>query len=71
MRNPADLTREQLVEIVTGFVRIFYGTEGPDGHWTYAADKQWNGSDVCDEAALLLDQFDLAPGGRGGRAAGR
>ena len=68
MKNPADLTREQLAEIVTCLVRIFYGTESPDGRWTYSADKQWCGADVCDEAALLLDQFDLTPGGR---AAGR
>jgi len=71
MKNPANLTREQLVEIVTRFVRIFYGTEGPDGQWNYSADKQWCGGDICDGAALLLDQFDLAPDGRRGRAASR
>jgi len=66
MKNPADLTHEQLAEVVTRFVQIFYGIEGPDGSWTHAADKQWCGADICDEVALLLDQFDLAPGGRGG-----
>ena len=64
MKNVADLTREELGEIVTGFVQIFYGIEGPNGCWTYVADKQWRGGDVCDEVALLLAQFDLAPGDR-------
>ena len=64
MKNPADLTHQQLVEIVTRFLQIFYGTEGPDGSWTYSTDKQWCGGDVCDEAALLLERFDLSPGGR-------
>jgi len=66
MKNPADLTHEQLVEIVTRFVRIFYGTEGPGGHWTYVADKQWRGGDVRDEAALLLERFGLVPQVKGG-----
>ncbi len=40
MKNPADLPHQQLVEIVTRLVQIFYGTEGPDGHWTYAAGRR-------------------------------
>ncbi len=71
MKNPANLTHEQLAEIVTRLVQIFYGTEGPDGRWTYAADKQWCGADLCDEVALLLERFDLTPSDRGSRAAGR
>ena len=61
MKNPANLYRDELIEIVTGFVQILYGLQHQDGHWTYAADKEWCGGDVCDAAALLLDQFGLVP----------
>ena len=61
MKNPANLTRQQLVEIVTGFARIFYGIEDQDGGWMYTADKEWCGGDVCEAAAFLLDQFGLVP----------
>ena len=60
-RNPANLTHEELVEIATGMVRILYGIEQPDGAWTYASDKPWCGSEVCEAAAALLDRFGLVP----------
>lgn len=61
MKNPSNLTRDELVEITTGLVRILYGWQHPDGSWTYAADKEWCGGDVCEAAALLLDRFGLVP----------
>jgi hypothetical protein len=61
MKNPSNLTREELVEITTGIVRILYGREHADGSWTYSADKEWCGGDVCGAAALLLDRFGLVP----------
>lgn len=61
MKNPAELSRDQLVEIVLGLVRALYGHEREDGTWTYATDKEWCGGDVCDAAALLLDRFGLVP----------
>jgi len=65
MINPATLSHEQLAEIVTGMVQILYGTEQDDGSWTYAADKEWCGGDVCQDAAWLLDRFGLLPEAEG------
>ena len=60
MKNPASLARDQLIEIVTGMLQILYG-RWHDDDWTYAADKEWCGGDVCEAAALLLDRFGLVP----------
>jgi hypothetical protein len=65
MKNPADLNHDQLVYIVTGTLQLLYGVEHEDGSWTYAADKEWRGSDVCEAAAGLLGQFDLFPEAEG------
>ena len=61
MKHPAELPRDQLVEIVVGLVRILYGRQREDGTWTYASDKEWCGGDVCEAAATLLDQHGLTP----------
>jgi hypothetical protein len=61
MKSPASLTRDELVEIVSGLLQILYGLEKGDGSWTYAADKEWSGGDVCQDAAGLLDRFGLVP----------
>ena len=63
MKNPAELPRERLVEIVVGLQRILYGRQRPDGSWSCDAEKQWSGADVCQAVADLLEQFDLTPGG--------
>jgi hypothetical protein len=65
MKNPAALPRDQLVEIATGLQQILYGREHEDGTWSYAADKQWSGADVCEAAAELLGRFDLVPDSKG------
>ena len=65
MKNPADLTREELVDIATGLQQILYGREQADGSWSYRADKQWRGADVCEAAAELLGRFDLVPDDKG------
>ena len=61
MKDPAALPRDQLVEIATGLQQILYGREQADGRWSYRADKQWRGADVCEAAAELLGRFDLVP----------
>jgi hypothetical protein len=61
MKNPAELSRGQLVEIVTGLVRALYGRCHEDGSWAYAADKEWSGGDVCEAAAGLLSRHGLVP----------
>ena len=61
MKNPASLARDQLIEIVTGMLQILYGRWHDDGSWTYAADKEWCGGDICEAAAGLLGKFDLVP----------
>jgi hypothetical protein len=65
MKNPANLTHEELVEIATGLQQILYGREHEDGRWSYQVDKQWSGADVCEAAAELLSRFDLVPDSEG------
>ncbi len=65
MKNPANLTREALLEITTGMVQVLYGREHSDGSWTYAADKDWCGGDVCEAAAGLLGRHGLVPEAEG------
>jgi hypothetical protein len=60
MKNPASLTHEQLVKIAASLQQILYGRH-EDGRWSYRADKQWSGADVCEAAAELLGRFDLVP----------
>jgi len=60
-KSPVDLTHEELVEIVTVLQRALYGREHRDGRWSYDADKQWSGGDVCEAVAELLDRFGLVP----------
>ena len=61
MKNPADLSREELIAISAGLLRVLYGHEDENGTWTYAADKEWSGGDVCEAAASLLGRFGLVP----------
>ena len=61
MKNPANLTREALIEITTGMVQVLYGREHSDGSWTYAGDKDWCGGDVCEAVAGLLSRHGLVP----------
>ena len=65
MKNPANLTRNELIEIAMGLVQILYGVEQPDGSWTFECDKEWSGADVCQDAALLLSQYGLCPDAEG------
>jgi len=61
MKNPRNLAREELAEIVTEGIRILYGAQQEDGSWSYSPDKEWSGADVCHELAALFDRFDLVP----------
>ena len=61
MKNPQDLSRETLVEIVNEGIRILYGTRQEDGSWVYSSDKECSGADVCQELASLFNHFDLLP----------
>jgi hypothetical protein len=61
MKNPADLSRDELIAIAAGLLQILYGREHENGTWTYAADKEWSGGDVCEAAASLLGRFGLVP----------
>jgi hypothetical protein len=65
MKNPANLTRDELIEVVTGLVQILYGIEHQDGQWTYAADIEWDCIFVCEVASGLLDRFGLVPDAEG------
>ncbi|NLS92330.1 MAG: hypothetical protein GXX96_09150 [Planctomycetaceae bacterium] len=61
-KNPAELSRDELLAVVTGVVQILYGNEQEDGSCTYAPDSVWSGADVCESLAALLEQFGLVPG---------
>ena len=61
MKNPARLSHRELAEIATGMLQILYGKEHQDGVWTYAADKEWCGGDICQDAAGLLARYGVMP----------
>jgi len=61
MKNPARLSHGELAQIATGMLQILYGQQHRDGSWTYAADKEWSGGDVCEAAAGLLGHYGLVP----------
>lgn len=62
MKNPEFLTREQLVEIVQVIQEIMY----LDPHsGKFDCDREWSSTDVCQDIALLLDQFELLPSSDG------
>ena len=61
-KNPADRSRDELIAVVTGLLRILYGDVQEDGSWRYSVDKPWSGADVCESLASLLDRFGLVPG---------
>ena len=65
MKSPASLSHDELIEIVNGMLQILYGIPHEDGSWTYAADKDWCGGDVCEGAAMLLAPFGLVPDAEG------
>jgi len=53
MNTPEDLTKEQLVEIVNGFMQSMYG-EGPETEW---------GPDTLDDIADILYKHGLTEDG--------
>ena len=61
MKNPKNLSREELAEIVTEGIRILYGTQQANGSWSYSSGKEWSGADVCQDFASLLERFGLIP----------
>ena len=61
MKNPADLSHDELIAIVSELLRLLYAHQQDDGTWCYATDKQWSGGDVCEAVASLLDRFGLVP----------
>ncbi len=61
MKNPANLSRDELIAVAAGLLQILYGREHENATWTYAADKEWSGGDVCEAAASLLGRFGLVP----------
>jgi hypothetical protein len=61
MKRASDLTREEL-ETIVDTVQQHLHLDMSDGNspvWT--PDKEWDGSDVCEGIALLLDRNGLAP----------
>jgi len=61
MKNPAKLSHGELAEIATRMLQILYGKEHQDGSWTYAADKEWCGGDICQDVAGLLERHGVMP----------
>ena len=65
MKRPADLTREELIDIVDTMQRLLYLSIVDDdadvltAHWT--PHKVWCGTDVCDVMATTLNNYGLCP----------
>lgn len=68
MKDPSVLTHEQLVSIIVRIQQILYFD--PQGG-TIAPDKQWNGADVCQDIAGILDDYGLVPTGFNPAESGR
>jgi hypothetical protein len=58
MKNPIELSRDQLVHIVRLIQEILY----MDPHTgQFDCDREWSAADVCQEVAELLERYDLLP----------
>ena len=60
MRSPSDLSREELIEIISEvqFLLWWDWTAAPDGKWN--ANREWDGETLYYVAAAL-EQRDLCP----------
>ena len=58
MKNPHDLTHDQLAQIVSLIQEILY-QDPHTGH--FDCDREWSGADVCQDLSALLDRYDLLP----------
>jgi len=56
MKDPATLSHAKLAEIVRDLQDSLY----LDGN-SYSDEKDWSGSDVCDQAAWMLNKHGLRP----------
>ncbi len=61
MRTAKDLTRDELVMIVTTLQQALYLDFDADVTKVWIPDKQWDGADICEQLAAELARFDLAP----------
>ena len=62
MRQPQQLTHDELATIVARLQAIFYADQGDDGP-VWNLDKEWHSVDMLVELADVLEQYDLIPNG--------
>jgi hypothetical protein len=61
MKRASDLTREELETIVDTVQQHLHLDMSDSNSPVWTPDKEWDGSDVCEGMALVLDRFGLAP----------
>jgi hypothetical protein len=61
MRTADQLSQGELLGIVQAMQRRLYLDRDDQGAEFWNPDKPWNGSDVCQDLASILDQYGLVP----------
>jgi hypothetical protein len=61
MRQPEDLSRPELVELVTRLQQALYQGFDAEHKAVWNADHVWDAPEICDELAQLLVDLKLAP----------
>ena len=61
MRKPTELTREELLTIVTQLQQALYLDCDQEDRQIWDPDKSWEAADICDDTAKLLVELKLTP----------
>ncbi len=61
MRNPDQLSQDELLGIVRAIQCRLYLDRDDQGAENWNPDKQWSGADICQDLAGILDQHGLVP----------
>ena len=61
MRQPVQLSPEELIALVTALQQALYLDFNHKNEPIWNPDKQWDGADICDQLAAELARVDLVP----------
>jgi hypothetical protein len=60
MRNPKELTYDQLVQLVENIIEVLYRELDDDENIVLNPDKEWD-ADICLNIVELLEDYNLIP----------
>ena len=61
MRQPAQLSPEELIAVVTALQQALYLDFNEQNQLIWNPDKQWDGADICGQLAAELASYELVP----------